>query len=101
MGAVIEVVLLDTLEHTALHERFLGDGTETDVIAFPYGEADCYGEIFVNRDRAELEGTRRGETRRELLLYVLHGALHLLGFDDTTEDAREDMRQAESRILAM
>lgn len=99
-GARLEVALLDDVAHTALHAEFLGDRASTDVMAFPYNDPDLYGEVVVNRDVAIAEGRARGgDPAREALLYVVHGALHLLGFRDHTDSARAEMRAAERRVL--
>ncbi len=97
----VEVVFLDAAEHTEVHADFLGDPAETDVMAFPYGDEDLHGEILVNRDLAVREARRRRrEATVEALLYVVHGALHLLGFADRCAAARREMRRAEERILS-
>lgn len=100
-NALIEVVWMAQPEHCELHARFLDDPSPTDVMAFPYGDEDLFGEILVNLDMAaeqaiELHLPIQGEVE----LYVVHGALHLLGFDDHDDDTRAAMRAAESRVLA-
>ncbi len=99
--AVVEVALLGGEEHTVLHERFLGDPAETDVMAFPYEDPDLFGEILVNREFARKEAKRRKiSTVDEIRLYIVHGALHLLGFDDSNPRVRKKMRGAEKKVLA-
>lgn len=99
-GATLEVVLLDEREHTEHHARFLDDPAPTDVMAFPYGDPDLFGEILVNRDMCVREAVARGISPvAEARLYVAHGALHLLGFRDDTDEARARMRAAEAQVL--
>ena len=99
--AVVEVALLGGEEHAVLHERFLGDPAETDVMAFPYGDPDLFGEILVNREFARKEAKRRKiSAADEIQLYIVHGALHLLGFDDSNPRVRKKMRDAEKKVLA-
>ncbi len=99
-GEKIEVVLMAEEEHTALHAAFLDDPSSTDVMAFPYGDEDLFGEVLVNRDVAVQEArNRRTDAAGEVLLYIAHGALHLLGFRDDTPAARGEMRAAEARVL--
>lgn len=99
--ARVEVAFVSEEEHCARHEAFLGDASPTDVMAFPYGDADLFGEILVNREMCLREAARRAvPVRGEALLYVAHGALHLLGFRDDTPAARRSMRAAERRTLA-
>ncbi|MEW6074453.1 MAG: rRNA maturation RNase YbeY [Planctomycetota bacterium] len=85
-----------------LHGRHLGDPTPTDVLAFDLGEEGRgpVGEIFVGVDQARAEAERRGvDVRRELSLYVIHGALHLCGYDDRDPASRRRMRAAERAVL--
>ena len=99
-AAAIEVVLMGGEEHTALHLRFLDDPAPTDVMAFPYDEPDLYGEVLVNLDMAREQAHARGlEVLREAELYVVHGVLHLLGFDDRDDASRVEMRAAERAVL--
>jgi len=99
-GAAVEVAFLDEAEHTRCHAELLGDPSPTDVMAIPYRDPDLWGEIIVNADCARREARQRGvEDRQEALLYVAHGALHLLGHDDHDPVARERMRAAENRVL--
>ena len=98
----MDVVMVDEAGLTNLHARFLGDPTPTDVITFDLGEegGGPAAEMYVSVDCARREGALRGsDLRRELALYVVHGALHLCGLDDHTAEQREAMRAAEHRVL--
>ncbi len=100
-GAAVEVALLGEAEHTRLHAELMDAPEATDVMALSYRDADLWGEILVNADCARREAAARGaRARDEALLYVAHGALHLLGFDDRDAAARAAMRAAEARTLA-
>ena len=96
----LEIVWMGEAEHNRLHERFLDDPTPTDVITFPYDDDDLFGEIVVNLDMAQAQATSRNcNMCDEVALYVVHGALHLLGLDDATEQQRVVMRAAEAAVL--
>ena len=87
---------------TGLHEEHLADPSPTDVITFDLGEIGRgpAGEIYVSVARAEqVAGERGGSPERELTLYVVHGVLHLCGFDDIAPDERARMRAAEAEVL--
>jgi probable rRNA maturation factor len=87
----------------ALHGRFLGDPSATDVITFT-GEASHgqAGEICVSPDAADTFARKhRREFSTELTLYLVHGWLHLAGHDDRTAAAKRRMRAAEARALAV
>jgi probable rRNA maturation factor len=109
-GGAVGLVFLDDAAIAELHERFLGDPTPTDVIAFDLGgdepqqleaEVGPRAEIYVSVERAREVASRRGApVRRELALYLVHGALHLCGFDDGAAAERARMRAAEAEVLA-
>ncbi|KAA3607071.1 MAG: rRNA maturation RNase YbeY [Planctomycetota bacterium] len=99
-GAQLEVAMLPSEDHTAVHGEQMQDPSVTDVMAFAYEDEDLYGEILVNAELCLSEGPKHGHSpAREALLYLIHGALHLLGFRDDVESARKEMRAAEARIL--
>lgn len=98
--ANLDIVWMGGDEHDRLHARALNDPTPTDVITFPYGDEDLFGEIVVNLDMAKEQATSRDIAMLdEVALYVVHGALHLLGFEDATEEERVAMRSAEAKVL--
>lgn len=90
----IQFVLIDRAAMSRVHADFLGDPTETDVITFPYGEILVCPAVA--REQARGFGL---EVQQEVLLYALHGLLHLAGFDDTTPKAAREMAQAQERLL--
>lgn len=98
--AHLDIVWMGGAEHDRLHATALDDPTPTDVITFPYGDPDLFGEIVVNLDMAARQAEERGiPMAEEVALYVVHGALHLLGLDDATERQRIAMRAAETKVL--
>jgi len=98
----LSVALLGEPEHAQLHADFCGDPSPTDVITFPGDpEAGWAGEICLSLPRAEREaGRRQHPVAQELCLYLVHGWLHLAGFDDLTPTDRRAMRRAERFVLA-
>ena len=99
----VDVALVSDRRLSAIHERFLGDPSPTDVISFDLGEDDGSpaGEIYVSVDRARAVARERGvAVGRELQLYLVHGALHLCGYDDRSSRDRRRMRDAEATVLA-
>ena len=81
----IEITIVDDADIARVHGDFLDDPTPTDVITFHHGE------ILVSADPAAREGPRHGLTfDQELALYLIHGLMHLGGWDDhDPEEARE------------
>ncbi|HUB66558.1 MAG TPA: rRNA maturation RNase YbeY [Candidatus Methylacidiphilales bacterium] len=90
----IEIALVDRATMARLHAEFLGQPDETDVITFPYGE------IVVCPAVAREQAPRFGlETGQEILLYAIHGLLHLAGYDDRTQKKAREMERVQRRIL--
>jgi len=101
-------ISLAVVGDAAMHElnrRYLAHDYPTDVLSFVLEfDADARrleGEIIVSYEYAAREAPRYGWSGAdELLLYVIHGALHLVGYDDLDPDSRAVMRAAEARHLA-
>ncbi len=90
----VEFVLVDRATMGRVHADFLGDPTETDVITFPYGEILVCPAVAA--DRVAEYGL---EVEQEVLLYCLHGLLHLTGYDDTTTAEARKMAVAQTKLL--
>lgn len=98
-GSVNIAVVDDPTIHR-LNRQHLNHDYPTDVLSFllEEGEASLDGEIVVSLDTAAREAEHwRWATELELLLYVVHGALHLVGYDDHSEEDRAAM-QARERL---
>ncbi len=82
-----------------LHGDFLDDPTTTDVITFEgQPEFGVAGEICISVDTAARYATEHGRgLSEELSLYVIHGWLHLAGYDDLKPELKRAMRRAEAR----
>lgn len=86
-----------------LNRKYLDHDYETDVIAFPLeDEADSLlGEVVVSTETAVKEAKSRGiAPMAEVLLYTVHGILHLLGYADSTPEAAAVMRKKESEVIS-
>lgn len=86
-----------------LHADFLDDPTTTDVITFEgQPEFGVAGEICVSADTAAAYANEHGrEFSEELTLYVVHGWLHLAGYDDLQPAKKRLMRAAEARAMKL
>ncbi|MBL8858574.1 MAG: rRNA maturation RNase YbeY [Planctomycetes bacterium] len=85
-----------------MHGVHLADPTPTDVITFDLTDeiGGVSGELYVSAERARIVARRRKVVlQRELLLYVVHGVLHLCGFDDHAPADRKRMRAAENAVM--
>ncbi|WP_309384794.1 rRNA maturation RNase YbeY [Cerasicoccus frondis] len=97
----LSLVFLSDDELAQIHADFLDDPSPTDVITFPGDtEMDFAGEICVSVDRARDEAPKHDWSfGDELTLYLVHGWLHLAGYDDLDDAARAAMRDAEKLCL--
>ncbi|REJ66900.1 MAG: rRNA maturation RNase YbeY [Planctomycetota bacterium] len=98
----ISVAIVDDAQIHELNRRYLDHDEPTDVISFPLAQSEGHleGQLVVSLDTARAQAARLGwPVADELLLYVVHGTLHLAGFDDRTPDERQQMRQEERRVL--
>jgi probable rRNA maturation factor len=90
----IFILIISDRRMAQLHERFLEQPGPTDVITFQHGE------IFVGAETARRQAGQFGNSvLRELQLYIVHGFLHLQGFDDRNKADARSMKAAQERIL--
>jgi probable rRNA maturation factor len=98
----LSIALVDDRAIRRLHRDHMGLDSATDVLAFPLdgSPGGLLGEVVASAETARREAAARGlAPADELLLYVVHGLLHLLGFDDHAPAKRRRMRAAERRAL--
>lgn len=101
-SGALSIALVDDRAISRLHQEHMGIAGATDVLAFPLDgtPGGALGEVVASAETARREAAARGlAPADELLLYVVHGVLHLLGFDDHREADRRRMRRAERRAL--
>ena len=102
--AELSLALVGDAEMSHLHQQYLNIPGPTDVLTFPLDldrrGRPLSGEVVVcvpeARRQARLSATL---VERELLLYALHGMLHLCGFDDRTAAGFQKMHRTEDQIL--
>ncbi|MCB1135834.1 MAG: rRNA maturation RNase YbeY [Chlamydiia bacterium] len=96
---------VDKEEIGVLHAEHFDDPSPTDCISFPMDDADeeeyrVLGEVFVcPAVAAEYVAEHGGVVDQEVILYTIHGLLHLMGYDDIETDDRMEMRAAEERHM--
>jgi len=90
----VSVWLISDRRMSRLHKEFLGQTGPTDVLTFQHGE------IFISVETARRHARAFGNSPvRELQLYIVHGLLHLHGFDDRTPTGARNMRSTQEKIL--
>jgi probable rRNA maturation factor len=97
----VAIAFVDDGEISLLHERFMGDPSPTDIITFPYDDADFSGgDIAICVPVAAANAHERGSPlSTELAFLVLHGILHLLDYDDSADAERTAMLERQQIIL--
>ena len=103
--ATVSIAIVDDAEIRKLNSRFLNRNSNTDCLSFDL--SDTQGpqshkmfELIVNGEMAVRQANLRGHSSEaELALYITHGLLHNLGFDDSTESKARKMHLMEDNIL--
>ncbi|HEV2293425.1 MAG TPA: rRNA maturation RNase YbeY [Tepidisphaeraceae bacterium] len=100
----LSIAMVNDARMSELHERFMNIPGPTDVLSFELDHDDrgrvTAGEVVVCVPEARRQANKRGiPFRIELLLYALHGMLHLCGFDDRTDRGFRIMHRREDDIL--
>ncbi|SHK59538.1 rRNA maturation RNase YbeY [Rhodothermus profundi] len=98
----LSLVLADHAVVRELNRTYLGHDYNTDVLSFPLTETPgvVEGEIYVDLDTAAERHAEFGATfTQEACRYVVHGLLHLVGYNDAAPEDRKRMHQLEDRYL--
>jgi probable rRNA maturation factor len=95
----INVVFIDNKTIRSLSRRFLGEDHDTDVIAFPY-ESGPFGDIYISLPMAKYNAARFNENyKTEVVRLIIHGTLHMLGYDDHQPKAKKIMWQRQEKLV--
>jgi probable rRNA maturation factor len=107
--AEVSILLTDDEEIHRLNRDYRGIDRPTDVLSFsqlegmPVGapdEAVTLGDVIISVDTAKRQARDKGHSLAdELDLLTVHGMLHLLGYDDETDEQADEMREHEKAIL--
>ena len=90
----VAVAIVSDRRIAAIHAEFMRIAGATDVITFEHGD------IVISAETAQANAARFGQpVDREVALCVVHGLLHLNGFDDTEPRARRRMHAAQARVM--
>jgi rRNA maturation RNase YbeY len=84
-----------------INNKYLNHNYFTDVITFDYSESEVIsGDVFISVDQVRLNADEYTVTfKQELFRVIIHGILHLLGYNDKTAEERENMRKQENDSL--
>jgi len=100
LGSGVEVSILFCGDRAirTLNRRYRGIDRPTDVLAFPAQGGGLLGDVVVSVPYAGRQARRRGESRaREIDRLLLHGVLHLAGYDHEADDGEMDRLEAALR----
>jgi probable rRNA maturation factor len=90
------IILCSDCTIRRLNRQYRGKDKATDVISFPFGDDDLLGEIYISLQRAKVQAKRYGLTYDdELKRLLVHGLLHLMGYDHQKESERGIMEDKE------
>ena len=98
----VSVAIVDDDAIRRLHRKYLNIDEPTDVLSFVLERRPEYveGEVVASAQTARsAAGEYDWSPQDELLLYVIHGVLHLVGYDDVADDDRQRMRSRERYYL--
>ena len=100
------IVLTDDRQLHELNRDYLGVDAPTDVLSFPASESDpetgstYLGDILISIPRANQQAQTAGHpVEAEVQLLVVHGVLHLLGYDHADEDEKARMWEEQGKVL--
>lgn len=104
-NATISIAIVDDAHFREINAKFRNSKTTSDCLSFDLSDdgepaSPKLFELVVNGELAAKEAEQRNHSSEaELALYITHGLLHNLGFDDSTEELAKQMHEAEDRIL--
>jgi probable rRNA maturation factor len=93
-GVELSVSLIDGAEMTELHQRYLSEEGPTDVLSFTMDEDGLLGDVVIC---PEVAASQSDDLQAELRLLLVHGILHLLGYDHHDDDERRAMWERQER----
>lgn len=100
----VSFVFVDNASITKLNRKYFKRNTDTDVIAFSlYDENDPYnflGEVVISIEKAmENKKVFDVSCNEEIVLYIIHGLLHLVGYKDTNAIDKKNMKEKEKEVM--
>lgn len=109
--AEVDILFVDNETIREMNLEYRDKDSATDVLSFPMYEADEYiedeeeilfGDIVISLERAQEQCEEFGHSlEREVMYLLVHGLLHLAGYDHMEEEDKQQMRQQEEKLLAV
>lgn len=96
----VSLILTDDAEIWSLNRQFRGVDRPTDVLSFPADEEEYLGDIFISVDRLLAQAEEYGHSaEREFAFLLVHGLLHLMGYDHHDPEKEQEMFTKQEEIL--
>ena len=100
-NAELSFVIINDSTIRTINRKFLKHDYVTDVITFPLEHRQVNAEIYINVQQAKRQARENGVTiKNEMTRLVVHGTLHAIGYDDTTEVSKKNMDSIQERYVA-
>lgn len=114
-GAALNIVITGQEKMRRLNKMYLGRDKPTDVLSFslcgsaegipfptPEEDAERLGDVIISYPQAEVQAIEHHHSvQKEVAILLIHGSLHLLGYDHDTPEAKRRMKKRETAILKL
>jgi probable rRNA maturation factor len=97
----IQINFINSSEIMRINKKYLNHDYSTDIITFDYSEShiSLEGEIFISTDDAILNSKKYGvKFKNEIMRLIIHGFLHLLGYNDQSQKEKVVMKRLENSL---
>lgn len=101
-NVVFQYNFVTSNEQIALNKEFKAHDYNTDILTFDMSENDCEltGDVYISLRQVEKNAKRYGvDMREEINRVIIHGFLHILGYNDETKNEKKVMRKEENKYL--
>jgi probable rRNA maturation factor len=99
----IEFNFIDNKKIIEINKKYLKKDYATDIISFNLGESDSIlGDIYISIEQALINSKKfKNSFEKEIKLLIIHGILHLLDYEDYSEQEQQTMSKEQERLLAL
>ncbi len=107
-NGVVNIIIVDNKKIREINKKYRGIDRETDVISFALEDDDTFielpirvlGDIYISIDKVKVQASEYGHSeKREICFLVVHGILHLLGYDHMNTSDEKVMFSKQDKIL--
>lgn len=95
---IISLYFVDNYKIKIFNKKYLSHDYATDVLAFPMNENNILGDIVISIEQALIQ-MKQYKIEDEILFLIIHGFLHLIGFEDYSDDSKKRMLDLGNKLL--